>query len=151
MKQDGSRLQIRITSDPANVPLVRHAVEQTARTAGFSPSDVDAVKLAIDEAICNVIRHGYEGRTGQPIVVMAVLVLRSDRRALEFVIMDEGRQVDPATIVGRDLDHVRPGGLGTHIIRRVMDEICYSRGQERGMVLRMLKYIDAGPIEESRK
>jgi anti-sigma regulatory factor (Ser/Thr protein kinase) len=47
--------------------------------------------------------------------------------------------VDPATIRSRDLDDIRPGGLGVHIIHEVMDEVRYERRDSRGMRLTMVK------------
>ena len=40
------------------------------------------------------------------------------------------------------MEDVRPGGLGVHIIRSVMDEVEYSCPLDGGMQLRMVKYFD---------
>ena len=144
---------IRFTSDTCEVAKVRAAVEEAAREAGFSEMDVSSIVLAIDEAVCNVIRHGYEGRAGQPIELMIEHVHRQQRSGLQFTIRDRGRQVDPASIVGRCLEDIRPGGLGTHIIRAVMDEVEYTSREPQGMELRVLKMLsDTGlnPGGESR-
>jgi anti-sigma regulatory factor (Ser/Thr protein kinase) len=56
------------------------------------------------------------------------------------MIEDEAEQVDPCTIKSRCLDEVRPGGLGVHIIREVMDEVAYEcRSGGVGMRLTMVK------------
>jgi anti-sigma regulatory factor (Ser/Thr protein kinase) len=99
------------------------------------------VALAIDEAVTNVIRHGYKGSAGQPIEVVIDRVEREGAPALQVTIRDFGRQVDPAMIVGRDLEDVRPGGLGTHIIRTIMDEVEYTHRHPSGMQLRVLKVL----------
>jgi anti-sigma regulatory factor (Ser/Thr protein kinase) len=132
---------VRITSETAQVATVRAAVLEAARAIGFAAAEVSAVALAIDEAVTNVIRHGYEGCSGQPIEVVIDRVEREGRPALQVTIRDFGRQVDPAMIVGRDLEDVRPGGLGTHIIRTIMDEVEYSRRDPTGMQLRVLKVL----------
>ena len=97
-------------------------------------------------------RHGYEGRVGQPIEVTIDRVERDGTDALQVTICDCGRQVDPANIVGRDLEDIRPGGLGTHIIRTVMDEVEYSLRQPTGMQLRVLKKLRSprAMIDESQ-
>jgi anti-sigma regulatory factor (Ser/Thr protein kinase) len=61
-------------------------------------------------------------------------------------ICDCARQVDPQDITGRDLEDVRPGGLGTHIMRTVMDEVEYAHRQPVGMQLRLLKMV-ANPAD----
>ena len=73
--------------------------------------------MAIDEACQNVIRHAYgETRTGD-------ILLEVDREddSLVFCLKDFAPPVDPSRIQPRDLEDVRPGGLGTHLIREVMD------------------------------
>lgn len=136
----GGSLRLRIASDPANAPTVRTAVGTAARAHGFGEQDVAAITLALDEAVCNVIKHGYEGRQGRPIDISIESVERDGREGLQFTILDEGRQVDPASIVGRNLEDLRPGGLGTHIIRSVMDEVEYTPREPAGMKLRLLKW-----------
>ena len=141
---------VRVTSETANITIVRSAVLAAAKQIGFDESDVSAIALAIDEAVTNVIRHGYEGRAGQPIEVRLDCVQRDGVPALQVTICDCARQVDPTTISGRNLEDIRPGGLGTHIIRTVMDEVEYSMRQPMGMQLRVLKKLNASSVPVSR-
>lgn len=140
---------IRVTSETANITIVRSAVLAAAKQIGFDESDTSAIALAIDEAVTNVIRHGYEGRAGQPIEVTIDRLQRDGVPALQVTICDCARQVDPTTISGRNLEDIRPGGLGTHIIRTVMDEVEYSMRQPTGMQLRLLKKLDASSVPVS--
>ena len=137
--------QLSVTSETANIARVRDAVQDAARRIGFGEQDVSAVALAIDEAVANVIRHGYEGRAGQPIEVTIEPARREGRNGLQVTICDCGRQVDPGLIVGRDLGDVRPGGLGTHIMKTVMDEVEYTHRQPEGTQLRLLKMVADPP------
>ncbi|HSW44468.1 MAG TPA: ATP-binding protein [Phycisphaerae bacterium] len=130
---------LRVTSETCNLVTVRSAVLAVTRQIGFDEPDVSAIALAIDEAVANVIRHGYEGRPGHPIEIIFDRLNNREGPGLEVRICDRGRQVAPATIVGRELDDVRPGGLGTHIIRTVMDEVEYSLRQPEGMQVRLVK------------
>ena len=63
-----------------------------------------------------------------------------DALDLAILIEDEARQVDPGEIKGRALDDVRPGGLGVHIIREVMDTAVYEKRERAGMRLTMVKH-----------
>ncbi len=135
------RTTVSITSDPARMAGVREIVQQVAEQVGFVDPDLAWVVLAVDEAITNVICHGYQGRAGQPIEITLEPVQHGGDPGLQVVICDCGRQVDPATIAGRDLDDIRPGGLGTHIIRSIMDEVEYTHRRPAGMQLRMLKIL----------
>ncbi len=133
--------RLSVTSETANIARVRAAVEEAARRIGFREPDATAVVLAIDEAVANVIQHGYQGCPGQPIEITIEPVSRDGRPGLQVTICDCGRQVDPDGIVGRDLQDIRPGGLGTHIMKTVMDEVEYMRRQPEGMQLRLLKMV----------
>jgi anti-sigma regulatory factor (Ser/Thr protein kinase) len=68
------------------------------------------------------------------------------RAGLKVVLEDEARQVDPSKIKSRDLDEIRPGGLGVHIIREVMDEAVYERRDRVGMRLTLVKRRSAAPV-----
>lgn len=130
-----------LTSDTDRLAEARDLVTALAGRLGFNDGQAGQIALAVDEALGNVIRHGYGGRGGQPIELLLERISESARTGLQVTICDQGRQVDPASIVGRELSDVRPGGLGTHIIRGLMDEVEYARGEQCGMKLRLLKWV----------
>jgi len=130
---------LRIRSDPSELRVARDAVRATAEAAGFSPHDVAHITLAVDEALSNVIRHGYGGPCDQPIDLGITHTHDAHGHTLRVVIRDFGKQVNPDMICGRPLDEVRPGGLGVHIIRSVMDEVVYEAVEGGGMRLTLRK------------
>lgn len=134
---EAETLEIRLTSDPRWLSVLRAAVGQIGHLAGLEPQAVDHLKLAIDEACTNVIRHAYEGRGGQPIV--ATFSLHPDR--LEVRLRDFGKKVSPDSIRPLKPDPSRPGGLGVHLIHECMDEVAYEPADGEGMVLRLVKYL----------
>ena len=134
-------LTLTMRSDPTYLAGARDLVASVARRLGFSEEASGQVALAVDEALCNVIRHGYDRRKDGPIWVN-LWRLESSNGApsgLRIVVEDEARQVDPEIIKSRDLDEVRPGGLGVHIIRQIMDEVRYEKRDRVGMRLIMEK------------
>ena len=135
-------IKISISSVPAHLPVVRAAVEQVCLLVGFDSHGANDAVLAVDEALANVIQHAYEGRDDGPIdVTLKALRQRSDQAGLEVVVTDRGRAVSPEEIRGRDLENVRPGGLGTHIMGSCMDCVQYSQRSGGGARLRMVKYL----------
>jgi anti-sigma regulatory factor (Ser/Thr protein kinase) len=125
-----------VPSDPAAMFLVRCLVERLAQRLCFSEEEVVRMTLAVDEACTNVIRHAYGNRSDQRIL-LRFLVLQ-DR--LEVQVKDYGASPDPEALRPRDLNEVRPGGLGLHFIRKAMDEVHYEVPGEGGCVLRLIKY-----------
>ena len=90
-----------------------------------------------------IIRHGYDRAADKPIWIRLWPDDRDEDgtpRGLRLQIDDEARQVEPEQLKGRDLDDIRPGGLGVHIIREVMDEVVYSKRETKGMRLTMTKH-----------
>ncbi len=147
------QIRLELRSNPLLLCGVRELLACVAARLGFPDDACTQIKLATDEALCNVIRHGYDKQPDRPIWVTVHWDGQPDARgtgALRIVIEDEARQVDPETIRGRDLDDIRPGGLGVHIIRQVMDEVTYERRDGQGMRLTMVKRINGHATEPAK-
>jgi len=134
-------LKLDLTSDPAVLPQVRDAMRGWCARQGWNAEHVADIVLAVDEALSNVIKHGYRGKPGFKIELCAGIVNDAQRgEAVEIRIRDYGKQVPLECIRGRDLDDIRPGGLGVHIIKSVMCTVEYSHAEGGGMRLVMRKY-----------
>ena len=133
-------LRIELVSDPRYLSGARELVAAVARRLGFADEACGQIALAVDEALCNVIRHGYGQRKDGPIWLSVwPSTSNNGTPGITIVIEDEARQVDVDQIKSRDLDEVRPGGLGVHIIRKVMDSVQYEKRNPRGMKLTLTK------------
>lgn len=135
------------TLTTASLSPLRLAVDHAARAAGLAESDAADVVLAVDEACQNVLRHGYGGQPGDIHLEIRRLEThnkdqRSESARLEILLIDFAPPADPAKIEPRNLDDLRPGGLGTHFMRAVMDEVAFLPPPEgAGNLLRMSKAI----------
>ena len=137
-------IAIRVTSEPRYLCVVRAAVEAAADRLGLSEDEAAKLVLAVDEAMTNTIRHGYQGQPGRPIWV-TLSPVESDggdrREGIEVVIEDETTGIDVSQIRPRPRDQSKPGGLGMHIIREAVDEARYEpRGDGPGLRLTLRKY-----------
>lgn len=123
-------LELRCWSKAENLSAIRACVERFAATAGFDEERQARIALAVDEAIANIIRHSYKGRSDGPILLrLEPLAGGGVRVELE----DEGETFDPCAIAPRDLNEVKPGGLGIHIIRSTFDRCAWKPRPLRGM------------------
>ncbi len=131
---------IELRSDPVYLSGARQLIASVAQRLGFDEMACSQIALAVDEALCNIIRHGYDRAVDRPIW-LSVWPGRKDGQepGMLIVIEDEARQIDPSVIKGRELDDVRPGGLGVHIIKEVMDEVGYEARESAGMRLTLFK------------
>jgi len=121
-------MQIRFSmpSDPRYLCTVRGAIGPLAAAIGWNESECREIVLAVDEALANIIRHAYHGRTDG----VMELECREIPDGLEISLLDNGDAPDPSKICAREVNSDQPGGLGTHIIKEVMDEFSYQTSPE---------------------
>ena len=135
-----------LPSSPDTLCVVRSALAPLAQMLGFSEVECRAVILAVDEALTNIIRHAYQGKADQPIQVFFRRIWvpydGAHRPALEILLEDRGIRVDGSKLCGRNLEDVRPGGLGLHFIKESMDAVEFRRRWGRNQ-LRLVKFLHA--------
>ncbi len=134
-------IELRLMSHPTYLAGARELVSGIARRLGFDDVGSGKIALAVDEALANIINHGYQREPGRPIWIKLWPEAGPGAPGVSIVIEDEARHVDPAKICGRDLEDVKPGGLGVHIIKQVMDVADYSQRDPVGMRLTMVKHL----------
>ena len=125
---DTPQLQIKfsVPSDPRYLCVVRGAVGTLAGVIGWDESECRAIALAVDEALTNVIRHAYHERTDG----LIQLECREIPDGLEISLLDNGDAPDRSKICAREIGCCQPGGLGTHIIKQVMDQFSYEESPQ---------------------
>jgi len=137
-------LKLHLESNPQALGLVRAAVERAAELLHFHEVESRAIVRSVDEALANVIRHAYHGKTGCPIEVTCRHLHSTQSgtcvSGIEIVLRDSGVCADPAKMKGRPLEEIRPGGLGLHFMRQSMDEVEFTRKKGKNQ-LRLVKYL----------
>ncbi len=137
-------VELRFAAKAGELKRVRAAVKREALAAGCDENAAQDVMLAVDEACQNVIRHAYgEERDGDMVVR-----IEHEERSLVISLLDFAPRIDPQKVKPRDLDDVRPGGLGTHLIQEVMDSAEFVEPPPGcGNLLRMVKRISGSGTE----
>ena len=90
----------------------------------------DDLVLAITEAAQNIVKHAYKNQTTTD--KMKIKILFRDYE-IEIGFFDTGLPVVPENIQHRKLDDIKPGGLGTFFIKKIMDEAIF-RKDKKGWV-----------------
>ncbi len=129
-------LEFMIPAEPKYLKINRLSIKLLCEIIGFSTEESNNITLAIDEACSNIIRHAYNGPSQEPIHIKCNIY--EDK--IEFLIRDFGKKVKVDQIKSRRLDEIRPGGLGVHLIKTVMDEVIYNTNFEKGNQLTLIKY-----------
>ena len=120
-------------SDPALsrvIPSTREAVREIevevldlVRTVRDDETALFAVRLALEEALTNALRHGNQDDASKSITVQTIL--HDDRIAIHIV--DEGRGFDPKAVpdptAAENLEI--PSGRGLMLMKAYMSDVIY--------------------------
>lgn len=123
-----------LANDLAEISRLADGIEAFCAPLDPGPKDLMAVQLAVEEAVTNVINHGYTD--GQPHTFTVDLSLE-DRR-LTTIITDDAAAYDP--LARPDVDTSKPleereiGGLGVHLVKKLMDSAQYERRDGRNVL-----------------
>ena len=103
-------------------------VAVAAADVGFDETQVNRIELAVDEACSNIIDHAYKGDAG----TIQLEVDIEPQHQLTIVLIDQGQSFNPDHVPAyapcTSLDEVKIGGLGIHLMRQAMDDVCYEFG-----------------------
>jgi len=117
-------LHQRFAAQSEQLRQVREWVRETALASGMNEERTGRIVIGVNEACMNIITHAYGDTQGD-----IILDIIQDDAQLKIQLTDFARTVDCSTIKSRDLDDIRPGGLGVHFIHEVMDDVSYLPGK----------------------
>jgi len=117
---------------------LKNELSEIERLAGFVDAfceplepgmkDLMAIQLALEEAVTNVINHGYSD--GQAHTFAVELAATPDRR-VKAIVTDDAPAYDPLARPPVDttlpLEERKIGGLGVHLVKKLMDSAHYER------------------------
>ncbi len=132
-------IHLSIMSHPENLKGIRSVMKDIVSKTGLSKEDSGCIILAIDEACSNIIKHGYKNDYNQKIDLTITL----ETNLLTISIIDNGIGFDKTPIKTRDIDEIKPGGLGIYIINQVMDQVEYTRTPEGFNKIKMVKKLNS--------
>ena len=133
-----SECKIDFNTSPAWSRTIRLLIVAACQQCGFTSRDAGQVAMAVDEALSNIFRHGYQEAT-EGRIRLSYKTKLGPEPSIVIELEDDAIQIDPKLIRSRDLDDVKPGGLGVHLIQTVMDHATWKNRSEGGMLLSMSK------------
>jgi anti-sigma regulatory factor (Ser/Thr protein kinase) len=138
MNQVPDSAALRLPAQADALHGMRQWLEGRLRDFGLAPRLRAQLLLAICEACMNIIQHAYGKENAGEIRLH--LALQHDRLTIELE--DDAPCIDPRKVEPRALADVRPGGLGVHFIREIMDEMEFLPCQGKGNRLRLVKRLE---------
>ena len=118
-----------IASDLRQARLLEDTLLREAGRFGYNEAALFAIKLSLEEAINNAIRHGNSGDPGKHVTVRVEL----DDAQMTISVTDEGPGFNPGTVPDPTADEnlEKPSGRGIMLMRAYMDDVRFNqRGNE---------------------
>jgi serine/threonine-protein kinase RsbW len=126
---------ISVQASTKHLAEVRDFVAKHASDFGFKKQDVADIRLAVDEAYTNIIKHAYKNDEHKSVDIE----LGYDSNKFWISLLDTGDAFDPSNYsepdVRKKIKEKKRGGVGVYLIKKLMDEV---------------KYYTDGPVNEIR-
>lgn len=114
-------VKVVIPSDPAEARRVQDDIERQLRDHHYSDPEIFGIRLALEEALVNAIKHGNQLDRAK--VVQIAYRVTAER--FDVLVADEGPGFDPADVPDpTDVENLeRPCGRGLMLMRHYMNQV----------------------------
>ena len=124
---------IRVPAAGSGVEQARAALDGFCAAHAIPPAEAWRLKVSLDEALSNVVRHGRADPRSDVAIGMRVA-----GGAVELTVSDAGPAFNPLEAPAPDrtgpLEARAPGGLGIVLVRALMDDVEYARREGRNVL-----------------
>lgn len=126
-----------LANDLAEIPRAAAELEAWAEPLELPMPDLMALQLALEETITNVILHGYRDAPAGT-RRFTVELSAPAATAIRLVITDDAPAYDP--LARPEVDTTLPledrpiGGLGVHLVKKLMTHAAYARRDDRNIL-----------------
>ena len=125
----GEPLALRLPAQDHSVPIARRAAVQYAEEVGADPETLWRIRLAVSEALTNVVLHAYRD-TDRPEEDQIVLTALREECRIVITVADQGSGLRPR--------QDSPGmGFGLSLIAQTCDELRLETDATGGTVVQM--------------
>ena len=132
---------IQIPNDLRYLSVAINFVLQNAILRGFAEKQLDAIELAVEEAVSNVIRHAFKATEQAEFSVICEQI----PLGLKIIVKDQGMPFDPMLLPEYDPKLLKKDtpiqGLGWHLMQRSMDEVIFHNLGPEGKEIHLIKYL----------
>ncbi len=116
-----------------NLPRITDGIEDFMKRKGFRDEIVFDVRLAVDEAVTNIIEHGYQGKEG----TIRIRCHVGDQEVV-LTIEDSAKPFDILSVkeppLSGDVEKRQMGGLGIFLIKKKMEQVSYESRDGRNIL-----------------
>jgi serine/threonine-protein kinase RsbW len=135
----GASADVVIPSDPAEARRVQDEIERLLQAHQFTEKDIFGIRLALEEALVNAIKHGNQMDRAKKVSI----AYQVQPERFDIHITDEGSGFDPGDVPDPTaVENIeRPCGRGLMLMRHYMSEVNFN---PQGNSVRMSKVLRNG-------
>ena len=112
-------LKLTLPNEMPYLPLAQSFVREAAAHFGFAGASLSQIELAVEEAVANVMQHGYDAEESQAFDIICEHL----PGGIRVIIHEMGMPFDPSRI-----PEYRPGesaGMGVFLMKAMMDDCSF--------------------------
>jgi len=136
-----SKYSFELESDVSELKTLRQQLNDYGNATGLSGACLFDVNVCLDEIFTNIVSYGFTDDSAH----LITFTIKTVGDELIIDVEDDGLPFNPLEakdpMIPEDLVHLKIGGLGIHLVKKLMDEVCYKRKQGKNS-LTLKKYID---------
>jgi anti-sigma regulatory factor (Ser/Thr protein kinase) len=129
-----NKVSFKLKSKLSELDALCQKLEKFGQSMGLSQKCIFEANLALDELFTNIISYGFDDKNEHTIRI--TISFQNDE--LVFNIEDDGIPFNPTEVESPDLEctieECRIGGLGIHLAKNLMDEVCYQRCNDKNVL-----------------
>ena len=122
-----------------NLKNIRSMLVDFLNNHKLQVKEIKEIELGTDEAVTNIIKHSYKEENKKNIIQVE---LETSENKVIIHLYDNGTPVNEEKIKPRELSDVKPGGLGTYFINKIMDEVRWKKSDKWVNHLTLIKNIN---------
>ena len=133
-KKMGEELEIKLNNKVSELERFNQTLREFGQHHGLAPRLVHDLNLALEEILTNIISYGYTDNREHEIKVR----LSVQPGEVKAEVEDDGQPFNPLEApepdAAKPLEERTIGGLGIHLVRKLMDGLEYKRQGDRNLL-----------------
>ncbi|MFO8085983.1 MAG: ATP-binding protein [Desulfobacterales bacterium] len=138
---NAAKLSMVLKNDLTELGNLSMQIEKFCNLQGISKRNTFKLNLVVDEVFTNIVSYGFSNQK-EHLIQIDISIIGDE---LMIRIEDDGMPFDPTAIpennLSCSLEDRQIGGLGLHLINRIMGSITYERVLNKNVLI-LKKYLD---------
>ena len=124
-----------LRNDLSELKTLHQHLNSWGEGIGLQEISISRINICLDELFTNIVSYGFEDQSEHIIQ----FTLHVDNNLVIINIEDDGLPFNPLEKIDPDfpenVESAKIGGLGIHIIRKLMDNVSYERRQDKNYLI----------------